>query len=472
MHRLLVAASLTLVAWGALAFGAVYPWAWRPLIAGGALVGIAGILSGWRTGASARDKAVLWALVAIVVAASLQLVPLSIQLRQTLSPASERFLLAQDLAYSVAPGPRPLSINPAGTVRGIVLLTGFSVLLAGLVRLYNLTGVARMAAGLTALGVLLALIGIIQLALLGQDAYTGMRIYGFWQPYNLLTTPFGPFVNKNHFAGWMVMALPLAAGYAAGLAERGLRQVRAGWRDRLLWISSRDGGKLQLMAFAFLVMGVSLALTLSRSGVASFLVAMLLFAIVVARRSGSKRLALLTGAALTVLAFVIVFWAGVNVHRRFGTTSEAVSLRRGIWHDTARVIADFPVTGTGLNTFGASMVQYQTVFRDQRVHEAHNDYLQLAAEGGVMLGIPILAALALLARGVRRRFRAREDDTLNYWVRVGATIGLLAIAVQSLVEFSLQMPGNAAMFVTLAAIALHRAPARSASRQPSPSTSS
>ena len=99
------------------------------------------------------------------------------------------------------------------------------------------------------LGVLLALVGIIQLALLGQDVYTGMRIYGFWKPRNVLTTPFGPFVNKNHFAGWMLMAMPLVAGYAAGLAERGMRGVRATWRDRVLWLSSRDGGRLQLVGF-------------------------------------------------------------------------------------------------------------------------------------------------------------------------------------------------------------------------------
>ena len=80
---------------------------------------------------------------------------------------------------------------------------------------------------LIALGVLLALVGIVQLALLGQDVYTGMRIYGFWRPRNLLTTPFGPFVNKNHFAGWMVMVMPLAAGYMAGLAERGTAQASA-----------------------------------------------------------------------------------------------------------------------------------------------------------------------------------------------------------------------------------------------------
>jgi len=463
MPPILVTASLALVAWGALAFGAVYPWAWQPLITGAVVIGAAAVLVASRRGASARGAAVVWALVAVALAASLQLVPLSVSLRQAISPASENFLLAQDLAYGVSPGPRPLSLSPAMTMRGIVLIAGFSVWLAGLVRIFNLTGVARATGVIAGLGVLLALIGMIQLALLGQDVYSGMRIYGFWRPRNLLTTPFGPFVNKNHFAGWMLMAMPLVAGYAAGLAERGMRGMRATCRDRLLWLSSRDGGRLQLVAFAFLLMGVSLMLTRSRSGLSAFLIAMLVLAIVAARRSRSMVVTLVTGGALAAFLAVIVLWAGVSVQQRFGSTNEAVALRRAIWHDAARVVAAFPLTGAGLNTFGTVMYQYQTSFPDQHVQEAHNDYLQLAAEGGLLLGVPIVATLILFVRAVARRFRAGEDDTRGYWIRVGAVVGLIAIAVQSIVEFSLQMPGNAALFVVLAAIALHRAPARASS---------
>jgi hypothetical protein len=60
-----------------------------------------------------------------------------------------------------------------------------------------------------------------------------------------------------------------------------------------------------------------------------------------------------------------------------------------------------------------------------------------------------------------RRFRSPDDPEV-YWLRVGAVGGLLAIALQSLLEFSLQMPGNAALFVVLLAIALHTS--RTASR--------
>ena len=146
-----------------------------------------------------------------------------------------------------------------------------------------------------------------------------------------------------------------------------------------------------------------------------------------------------------------------------GTTELVRALNQRL--EDARIAAGLiPLTGTGLNTFGTAMFQYQTFIRDQHVYEAHNDYLQLAAEGGLLLSVPIVATLIVFVRAVARRFRAGEDDTRGYWIRVGAVVGLTAIAVQSIVEFSLQMPGNAALFVVLAAIALHRAPARASSR--------
>jgi O-antigen ligase len=116
------------------------------------------------------------------------------------------------------------------------------------------------------------------------------------------------------------------------------------------------------------------------------------------------------------------------------------------------------LTGTGLNTYGTATVLYQTGSREVHFQEAHNDYLQLLAEGGVLLAVPVLAAMLLFVRAVRRRFKASAGDRYDYWLRVGAVAGLCAIGLQSFVEFSLQMPGNAALFVVLAAIAMHPAP--------------
>jgi O-antigen ligase len=127
-----------------------------------------------------------------------------------------------------------------------------------------------------------------------------------------------------------------------------------------------------------------------------------------------------------------------------------------IWQQTATVIRDLPLTGTGLNTYGLVMAFYQTIPGEGHLSAAHNDYLQLAAEGGWLLGLPIVLAVVCFVREVRRRFE-QEPHGSGYWIRVGACVGLIAIAVQSAADFSLQMPANAALFAVLAGMALHQA---------------
>ena len=80
------------------------------------------------------------------------------------------------------------------------------------------------------------------------------------------------------------------------------------------------------------------------------------------------------------------------------------------------------------------------------------------AEGGVLVGLPILFTLAMFVVEVRRRFREAPKEGMTYWLRAGAVVGLIAIALQSLIEFSLQMPGNAVLWSVLAALALHQSP--------------
>jgi hypothetical protein len=468
--QLLLAATVGLVAWGALAFGAVYPWAWTPLIAGCAAVGVTGAMAARNRGGRADDRGLLVALLVVACGVSLQLLPLPRDVRLAISPATEPLLLQNDLQYLVgttagadpseeAP-PRPLSIYSPATECGLVILAGLTVLLAGLTRLLSVIGSRRLATAIVAIGLLLALIGIIQFAVLGDHAYGGMKIYGFWAPMNKLTTPFGPFVNKNHFAGWMLMGLPLAISLGLGWFERTAGRTSRGWRAVLQWASSPEGGKAQLCALAATVMAVSLLMTRSRSGLAGFMLALMLAGVVVSRRFGGTRARATALGVLALLLVVSFAWAGVNMSDRFATGGGSVDLRRHIWRDALTVIRAFPLVGTGLNTFGVAMAIYQTPPAEGHFQEAHNDYLQVVVEGGVLLAVPAAAALALLVAGIRRRFAAGDEDGMAYWLRVGATTGLIAIALQSLVEFSLQMPGNAVMAVVLMAIALHEAPTR------------
>jgi O-antigen ligase len=454
------------LAWGALSFGAVYPWAYQPLLAVLGVLGLWGLFGPTGFGRRRASGALAMGLALLVAAVALQLVPLSSQRLLAVSPATDAFLRQYDLAYAIAaPGGQAaahsLSIAPARTRLGLLLLLGFSVFLLGLTRTLDGSKLRRLLPGIVILGVALAMIGIIQ-----KPLFSG-RIYGFWAPLarpglSSDVNPFGPFVNRNHFAGWMLMALPLALGYLGGMITNGMRGIKPGWRARIVWLSSRDANQTALVGCAILLMGLSLVMTLSRSGITCFMIALAMSGVAVVRQQVGRSTRAIVVSYLLFVAILSAGWTGVDaILARFQGVDWTLEGRLFAWRDAQRIIRAFPWTGTGLNTYGIATLIYQT-FQKDTVHfaEAHNDYLQYLAEGGLLLAIPTLVLVGLFAREVHRRFRERLDDGTGYWLRLGAVTGLVAIALQEIVEFSLQIPGNAALFVLLCGIAARRASGR------------
>jgi O-antigen ligase len=449
------------LAWGALAFGAVYPWAYQPLVCGALVVGLAALLVHRHAGR--RLEGAGWLALAFglfAAAAAVQLVPLPFHALDAASPNTGAVLRTMNLGVANhAVEGHALSIAPAKTAMAIGLFGAFALLVLGAARLFALRGPAGTAEALAAFGVVLAIVGFVQKPLFGAE------IYGFWTPIHG-RNPFGPFVNKNHFAGWMLMALPVTLGlFCAGVA-RGMEGVKPSLRDRVIWFSSPAANRLILLGAAAAVMALSLVLTMSRSGITAMTLAVTMTAMVALRRQQTHARRRLVTAYLVVLFVAVFGWAGVDaVVTRFSEADwSEFNNRRGAWSDAWAIASRFPLAGTGLNTYGTATVLYQSHDLTRHYVEAHSDYLQLAAEGGVLLAAPALLALAAFAALVRRRFR-EETSLTSYWLRVGAITGLAAIALQETVEFSLQMPGNAALFAVVCALAIHETPRRNRNEQ-------
>jgi O-antigen ligase len=234
--------------------------------------------------------------------------------------------------------------------------------------------------------------------------------------------------------------------------------VKPGWRHRILWLSSRDASETLLAGFVVAVMAISIVVTASRSASFCLALVILMFGWWMVRRQSSGSRKMIASAYLLVVLFAAVSLGGIEIvaGRLYETSWSNLDGRLALWQDTIRVVRDFPLTGTGLNTYGIAMLHYQTVQDGSQYIEAHNDYLQILTEGGLLLGLPILLALLLFIREVWRRFREGADDLPTYWLRAGAVTGMSAIAVQEISDFTLQMPGAAVLFVVLAAVAIHR----------------
>ena len=133
------------------------------------------------------------------------------------------------------------------------------------------------------------------------------------------------------------------------------------------------------------------------------------------------------------------------------TLSNGVGSRHDIWTLTIEMIRDFWRVGVGVGAYARAMSAYQPP-HDFAFNHAHNEYLQLVAEGGVALSSAV--AIAVAAGVARAARRLQADRTALFWMRVGALSGIAATAIQSLWETAIRMPANAVLFALCAVIAL------------------
>ena len=380
-----------------------------------------------------------------------QLVPLPLAWLERVSPAAAPLLGNIDFAYGAGLLRfHPASIDPPATATALALYVCFASMLLGLTRAMAVEHARRTVEALTLVGVLLALVGIVQ-----KPLYSGF-VLGVWEPQRG-GSPFGPFVNKNHFAGWMLMAIPLVLALLCAGLEQGMRGVRPGIRNRILWLSSPEANRLILLAAAAMLMALALILTMSRSGISALAIALMLTGWVAARGFTARTRRTTMLAYLLLLFVTSITWVGADtIVTRFSAADwSEFNNRRGAWTDALSVSTAFPLTGTGINTYSTAARFYQRHDVNHFFGEAHNDYLQLLAEGGLLVLVPLAALAALLLVEIRRR-AAEDARGTTWWLRRGAVTAMVAIALQETVEFSLQMPGNFALFAVVCAIALHR----------------
>jgi O-antigen ligase len=428
------------------AVGGVYVWAGVPLI-GGALA--LAVLAPLRPCASRETRLLDTLLVITVLAAVFQLVPLPPSLGTALSPHARGLRAAYDLQSVDSPQWQPLSVSPAATAYAIgLVLTALIVFWTA--RWACARGMThRIVRALAVAGLVAALVAI---AL--QTAGERALIYGRWPALDAGARPFGPFVNRNHFATWVVMAGPLAAGYVAAALR--LRPSSSG-RAAIVAVFESLGTSAVWVGVAGIVMSLALAISTSRSGLVSFATSLVAGAWL-ARTRLTRQTALIALAGVVTIALAVA--AYINVQPLLARVDETLAVgaggRPGIWQETLRVIRDFPLTGTGLGGYQTAMLVYQQTDRAVFINQAHNQYLHLLAEGGLLVGIPsLLAAVAFV-----RLFRARlaRDTSSSVWLRIGGAAALIAVAVQGVWETGLRIPANGLLFAIAAAVTVHRPP--------------
>jgi O-antigen ligase len=379
-------------------------------------------------------------------AIALQLLPLPFFIPAILSPHLEQLHRTLTIGVSRPISWFPLSIDVGATLWALIVLAGAIALFVVARTQFGESGLRRTVRLVSAIGFAVSLLAIAQAATAGRNIYWRFptEVEG--------PLPFGPFVNRNHFATWVIMALPLCLGYVA--ARTGRSAAHADYVPIRTKLAHAIDPRTAWLLTAAVAMVVALLLSLSRSGVLALGVASVVTMVVCRRRMDQRRRqgVLLVAAVVAVLGLA---WADIPALRgRVAGAQSGVTNRVAIWRETMPVVRDFWLTGTGAGTYQTAMLAYQHSGRIVFFNQAHNHYLQLAAEGGLLLIVVVGVGIVAFVRTARSRIA--HDASGLVWIRIGALCGLGAVALQSLWETGLVMPANAALAAVLAAIVTHQ----------------
>jgi O-antigen ligase len=277
---------------------------------------------------------------------------------------------------------------------------------------------------------------------------------GFILPFLKYGGGFAQFINKNHFAFLVEAAMGLLVGIAL------LRKDRSQWL--LVYLSG------------ILLLWVALVMSRSRGGLLAVTVqavcAVSLF--IFSRRQAPKTTdnkslnwkRTIVASGLTILVVLVLTIAGIvwlgGDQLTTGVETATIELdhtnlehegtrRSDIWRATWQMARAHPIAGAGLGGFWAELPKYHDASGVQTPQQAHNDYLELFASGG-LIGAAIFVWFVVLL--IRKGRAIKDSSGFQRGAALGSILGILGIAVHSLVEFGLHITINALVFMMLLAI--------------------
>jgi len=452
---MIFAALLAVIALVAVPYGTVEPW-WQALFECAVFILAAlSLIEGFRSGShSFSSYRIFLPLLAIALFGFLQTIPFGSNGNVPLASGATVW--------------RTLSADPHETRLWVSRM--IALVLVGAMLMRYTTSPRRLRA------LIFLVIGVaVVSAVFGLLRKTMQHDLGFVLPYLRPGLGYGQFINNNHFAFLMVMALGLTLGLSVAGGAR---------RDRL-----------PLYLGVALLLGMSIVLSTSRGGILTMLCQLVFVALLFPtvrpireahksgtrarwfqRLSGSLALRSLLVLSLVVIVSVGIVWVGGDpLLARLEAIPGEVATREvnarwnerriEIWKSTWRLIKAHPIAGVGMAGYWTAIPQYHDASGEFTPQRAHNDYLELLASGGLIGVLLGLWFVVVLSKAVRKQLRA--TDRFRRAASFGALVGIVGVAIHSLVDFGLHITINAVLIIVLVVIATVVLPPRHLASIPS-----
>jgi O-antigen ligase len=366
-----------------------------------------------------RDRVMLFAVFLCIAGYGiLQIIPLPSALVKIVSPATFHLYSF----YSVDRDPQMfLSLYPYKTQTELIRIFTYALfffLFAYATR--SAHSLDRTVKILSYFGFALAVFALLQKATWNDKLYWFREISG--------ASPFGPFVNRNHFAGFTGMLIPLTLGIAF-TRQRRERQA--------------------LFGFFALIMSVALFLSLSRAGILSFFAGITIFTLFLLwQRLRTKKIWALVSFLFILFLYLLYLGTGPIVDR-FYQTDIGREERLTVWADTFRAFQDFAFTGTGLGTYLHVFPLYSADTSSFLYDHAHCDYLEFLLETGAV-GVLLLCLFLFLF--LKYSFSGSWTGKKGV-IKIALLSSMVTIAVHSIFDFNLHIPSNALMLAAVMGMA-------------------
>ncbi|QQS42407.1 MAG: O-antigen ligase family protein [Acidobacteriota bacterium] len=325
--------------------------------------------------------------------------------------------------------PSTISVAPFWTRLTATHFVALLIFFSGMLAVTNsVRRIRKLVILITVFGFIFAFFAILQ-SVLSPD-----KIYGIYE--SKYAEPFGSFVNRHNFAAFMEMSIAVPLG--------------------LLFAGAVEKDKRLIYATAIGLMGIALLLSGSRGGFVSIIAGVVFLVILATGSRGTRDKVLKAVLAVFLLAVFVVgsiLVGGESSLTRLAETAASDNFstnRIQIWSVTLNVIGNHMPLGAGLGAFGVAYTPFDPNTGFERVEQAHNDYLEVLADAGI---VGALIGAFFLFRLFRTGLsNVKVENRYRRGVALGAFAGCFSILVHSAFDFVLHITAVTLLFLTLMAL--------------------
>jgi putative inorganic carbon (HCO3(-)) transporter len=440
LHRFLWNYLLLLLVWLPIPLGSNRPWAWLIFELSSFSILLGCVLLKWHCDGLGltKYKTSIYLWLAFLFICLLQIFPLPVSFIELISPNR-----LEDHLTSPMPWYYLSSDLGQSQVSFIKSLGYFGIFLSCLMLIDDEKHIRRLLLVLLLSGTFQAVYGVLEV--LSDNGFSLV----FDLPIDESAT--GSFVYKNHFANFLLLCLSAGIGLMITDIEINKSQKSQDWRISLLntILSSKT-----LIRICIAIMVIALVMSRSRMGNVAFFSAMIAvgaFALLLDRKK-SKGLLILLVSMLIIDLFIVSQWFGLQkVQQRLAETSLSQETRDEVVLDSLPIVKNHPIIGSGAGSYYSIFPGYKNSILNSFYDYAHNDYLQIIIEYGV-LGFTVLGILVLFSFIKAMTALKKNASPLSKGTAFACLMAYLGMLIHMSVDFPLQAPANAVYFVIFIAL--------------------